>query len=825
MAAEFIGVTVLVTLKSPPSTQLQGLVANIINQQLLLRNVYFPASKHRILEYRLDGSQIADLEVAPTPDLSTSTDYADDTAHRPQPLSPYEQLYSPQTQQQPSCVPIAPVPLQNAQIRQQIVQTPSMHANQTSQPHVDPAILSFGKKPSVPMTGTMSRESSKTQAPSAKQEPHQEAVKIRPPLVAPSMPSNKAIIEYVSETVSPITKSVGSRKGSTATATLTAPFHDLNINADTDGLDETDAPIKSAAPNRKESVPSGRMQAQPLEKPVKMDYTGKRSRRGGRGKAQKTAALKTPPVELEPADDQDSSPMVPRKKAVSHGSKGWRQSSLTEEPEAMKKGIPIVTLGKINRQAVTSSKRKAPRKFAVNGENHDGWATEDAHDIQGMGEFDFQGNLSKFDKRSVFDQIRTEDTTADEDRLVSINRLPQARPGTAGGKNLHHTENVLDRRKTNGVTDWNSEAGDSEVDELENGDFGSGRSSRRAISRTSTMRAPSRKGSAIVISSQLPATSSSHLMSTLNRGQHSSSHATSSPKPSKLSPPDTAASSKPSLRLMPLNRPCPTVSPLQMIDVEHIADSELGLTEDMMTENAARGVAEVALLALSPGGKRLAKENHNALPVVVVLAGNNKSGARAIAAGRHLRNHGVRVMICVLGIEREEELLENVRRQLSIFRNTGGKLGRWEEMSAQLKTLDAPPELIIDGLLGMHVSFEDLRSDDQATAYEIIGWANRSKASVLAVDIPTGVDASTGEITIIDGEPLNVRAKFVVSMGAPKAGLLHAMAAGEGIHWQLFVADIGISNMAWRKYGTRRRHVVDFASQWVVGLRYQGGVE
>jgi len=42
--------------------------------------------------------------------------------------------------------------------------------------------------------------------------------------------------------------------------------------------------------------------------------------------------------------------------------------------------------------------------------NRTGLATEDATDIQDMGDFDFESNLSKFDKRKVFDQIRNEDT-------------------------------------------------------------------------------------------------------------------------------------------------------------------------------------------------------------------------------------------------------------------------------------------------------------------------------------------------------------------------------------------------------------------------------
>lgn len=205
-----------------------------------------------------------------------------------------------------------------------------------------------------------------------------------------------------------------------------------------------------------------------------------------------------------------------------------------------------------------------------------------------------------------------------------------------------------------------------------------------------------------------------------------------------------AAPSKPTkatLRLAPSHRPCPIVSPLQMLDVERIAEVELCLTDDMMTENAGRGIAQVAIQAF---GKRISATNHNALPVVLVFAGNHKSGARAIAAGRHLKNHHVRVMVCVLGLEREDELLEHVRRQLNIFRNAGGRVARWEELASNLKTLDSPPELIIDGLLGTHLSIEDLRTEQQATAFELVQFANKSKASVLAVDIPSGVDGSTG---------------------------------------------------------------------------------
>jgi enhancer of mRNA-decapping protein 3 len=165
--------------------------------------------------------------------------------------------------------------------------------------------------------------------------------------------------------------------------------------------------------------------------------------------------------------------------------KGWRQTPLLEPNPSFQ---PFSTL------------KKKGRRNGRTEEN--GWATEDATDVQEMGDFDFEGSLAKFDKKTVFNQIQAEDTIAEDDRLVAHNRLPRAKPGTAGGKNLHPTENVLDM--PNGRVDrdaWKSEAGDSEVEEkTSQRDTGSGRTSRRggrAESKLGNNRRPvSRKGSA-----------------------------------------------------------------------------------------------------------------------------------------------------------------------------------------------------------------------------------------------------------------------------------------------------------------------------------------
>lgn len=79
-------------------------------------------------------------------------------------------------------------------------------------------------------------------------------------------------------------------------------------------------------------------------------------------------------------------------------------------------------------------------------------------------------------------------------------------------------------------------------------------------------------------------------------------------------------------------------------------------------------------------------------------------------------------------------------------------------------------------------------------------------------------------MTLVEGARLCVNASSVVCLGAPKTGILNALTSGEGASWSVTVADIGIPQIVWRKYGTRRRHGIDFGNRWVVPLRFQASI-
>lgn len=295
-----------------------------------------------------------------------------------------------------------------------------------------------------------------------------------------------------------------------------------------------------------------------------------------------------------------------------------------------------------------------------------------------------------------------------------------------------------------------------------------------------------------------------------------------------------SAPSKPSFRLTHNNHVCPCITPLQMLELEQLAINELGLTEEMLTENAARAITAAINIVLDQADDNPNNSGHDASETIVILAGNNRSGARAIAAARQALNHHSHIFLTVLGLERDDDLLDAVRRQLSIYRNCGGQVVKPNRLIRALGKVK--PDIIIDALLGMHMAFEDLRTDGQATYMSFAHWANKA-APVMAIDIPSGSNASSGMLSchlvtqycangsievasIADGADLVIHADVVLSLGAPKTGLLTAMDRPGADRMEHIVADIGISNKIWQKLGTRFKDGVQFRREWVVGIEY-----
>ena len=452
--------------------------------------------------------------------------------------------------------------------------------------------------------------------------------------------------------------------------------------------------------------------------------------------------------------------------------------------------------------------------------NQNGWATEEATDIQELGDFDFEANLSKFDKKAIFTQLKADDNVEKSARLVAHNLKPRA--GTAGGRNLHWTESVLDTPKAEEGGMWNSEAGDTADDTFE-AMLNSGRSSKRDGSQSRTRMPSSRKGSTRTLDDVSSIRPPSHIGSFRQPSFEASGSPRARAKRTTSTSPyiGTSSTSRPSLRICGSNKLCPHISPLQALEIEQYAVTELGLSEDILTENAARGIAET----ISRGNDQGA-ENTDHGQLIVAVVGNHKTGARTLAACRHLRNHGVKVIASVVNLGRDDDLLEPICRQMNAYTKAGGVTAKVNQLLDSLKNGSLKPSVFIDAILAAHCGFDDLRRNEQALCFELIILTNRSSTRVVSVDVPSGVDASNGEVTMTDGSPLAIQPHTIISLGAPKPYLLAMLQhAGTRDNPQMFVADVGISGSIWRKFGHKKQRGVDFGTEWVVRLRYQAGVE
>jgi hydroxyethylthiazole kinase-like uncharacterized protein yjeF len=96
------------------------------------------------------------------------------------------------------------------------------------------------------------------------------------------------------------------------------------------------------------------------------------------------------------------------------------------------------------------------------------------------------------------------------------------------------------------------------------------------------------------------------------------------------------------------------------------------------------------------------------------------------------------------------------------------------------EVVDERPDVVIDALLGT-----GLKGEPRAETSALIERINAAAAPVVAVDIPSGVNASTGEVA-----GAAVRADVTVTMHGPKVGL--AVAPGRFQAGDVAVADIGL---------------------------------
>jgi hydroxyethylthiazole kinase-like uncharacterized protein yjeF len=207
----------------------------------------------------------------------------------------------------------------------------------------------------------------------------------------------------------------------------------------------------------------------------------------------------------------------------------------------------------------------------------------------------------------------------------------------------------------------------------------------------------------------------------------------------------------------------------EMADVDRSAIESMGMDVMSLMENAGARTAELArAMAGGASGRRM-----------VVMAGGGNNGGDGLVAARHLWNWGADVR--VLAGRAKDELRDAPARQLATIESMGVPVSGPE---GELEGAD----LIIDALLGYGA-----KGSPREPLAGMIRRANSARTPILAVDVPSGLDATTGA----PGDPC-VAARTTISFGFPKVGFLDPRA--RPLVGELYVADISLPRGAYAKY-------------------------
>ena len=236
----------------------------------------------------------------------------------------------------------------------------------------------------------------------------------------------------------------------------------------------------------------------------------------------------------------------------------------------------------------------------------------------------------------------------------------------------------------------------------------------------------------------------------------------------------------------------PFITGDQMREVDRAMVDDYRIELIQMMESAGRHLAQLArsrFLGGDPVGRG-----------VLVLCGTGGNGGGGLVCARRLHGWGARVR--VITTRADEEYLGVPEHQLDILRRMKVPVTASSE-PAVLPEAD----LVVDAIIGY-----GLRGPPQGEAARLIEMANGYGAPILSLDVPSGIDSTTGRVA----EPA-IRATATLTLALPKVGL-RSPTASERVG-ELYVADIGVPPELFAGPGLKLEVGPIFAREEIVRVR------
>ena len=218
----------------------------------------------------------------------------------------------------------------------------------------------------------------------------------------------------------------------------------------------------------------------------------------------------------------------------------------------------------------------------------------------------------------------------------------------------------------------------------------------------------------------------------------------------------------------------------QMKQIDGYSINEIGIPSLILMEKAALSLA----LEIK---KRISTKEHKILAVCGV--GNN--GGDGVAALRILKEWGYEGAVLLVG--KEEKASEQMKVQLSIARKLFISVFNYEDMIASKEIdlnqmLENEYTIVIDGIFGIGLS-KPVNGIQKEVIDILNKGADKGIYEIFAVDIPSGIHASTGKVM---GTAL--KATVTVTFGVNKLGLV--LYPGCEYAGEVVVTDIGFPQIA-----------------------------
>ena len=202
-----------------------------------------------------------------------------------------------------------------------------------------------------------------------------------------------------------------------------------------------------------------------------------------------------------------------------------------------------------------------------------------------------------------------------------------------------------------------------------------------------------------------------------------------------------------------------------------------------LDEKAIKGVGIPSLVLMENAGRLVAGEVRRMIPrksrpTVTVVCGNGNNAGDGLVAARHLLEKSIKTHVVLIG--KSGGLKNDAKVNYQILKKLKYPVIQAGRVTPRVSRMFREADIIVDAVFGF-----GLNRKIEAPFDKFIGEINASKARIVAVDIPSGLDGTTGKIWGVC-----VRAQRTVTFSLPKKGFY--LKDGPGVTGKVVVVDIGI---------------------------------